>query len=131
MKKIACIFLIIGLLLVWTCAAANAEYGYRQTVIDEIVKRCTDESLNATCSYNAPNDLLVYRLKIPASFSDYNSLPVETVGEWYDGFAEIADYMKNIVVEPFVPGLTTVTCVITSDNVPVAIFVNTADILRG
>ena len=110
--------------------AATAESNYKEMIIAEIVRQCTDETIGTTCMYDKANDILVYRVQLPATHAVYNQMPVEQVGEMQDGFKEMSVRMKQIVIDCKVPEVTTVTCIVSIDNVPIAVFVDTCDILR-
>lgn len=131
MKRITCIIFCIVFTMVAMLGTATGESNYKEMIIAEIVRQCTDESIGATCMYDESNDVLVYKVQLPATYAVYNQMPVEQVGEMQAGFKEMSVRMKQIVIDCKVPEVTTVTTVVSFDNIPIAIFVDTFDVLRG
>ena len=130
MKRITCVIFCLVFTMIAMSGAATAESNYKEMIIAEIVRQCTDETIGTTCMYDKANDILVYRVQLPATHAVYNQMPVEQVGEMQDGFKEMSVRMKQIVIDCKVPEVTTVTCIVSIDNVPIAVFVDTCDILR-
>lgn len=133
MKKVLALItiMIVVFTMVAVSGSATAESSYKEMIIAEIVRQCTDESIGATCIYDKSNDILVYRVQLPATYAVYNQMPVEQVGEMKDGFKEMSVRMKQIVDDCKVAEVTTVTYVVSFDNIPIAVFVDTFDVLRG
>lgn len=131
MKKLISILLLIMVISICFCCSSVAESNYKEMIIAEIVKQCTDESIGTTCSYDETSDVLLYRVQLPATHAVYNQMPVEQVGKMQDGFKEMSVRLKQIVIDCKVPEVTTVTTVVSFDNIPIAIFVDTFDVLRG
>ena len=100
-------------------------------IVADVVNDLTDLENGQTCRYDEKNDVLLYELELPITYDGYVSFSVERIGEMYDSFQWMADYLKESVVEPYIDGTTSVVSVVSSDRIPIAVFVNTVDVLRG
>lgn len=130
MRKLFCSLLAV-LFFAAAVGTALATSVSKNDIVADVVNDLTDLENGQTCRYDEKNDVLLYELELPITYDGYVSFSVEKVGEMYDSFQWMADYLKESVVEPYIDGTTSVVSVVSSDRIPIAVFVNTVDVLRG
>ena len=129
-RKLFCSLLAV-LLFATVAGTTVATNVSKNDIIADVVNDLTDVGNGQTCRYDEKNDVLLYELELPIKHDEYMSFSVEKVDEMYNSFQWMADYLKESVVEPYIAGTTSVVSVVSSDRIPIAVFVNTVDVLRG